>query len=227
MAIKGLKLKMLEEAYQMIVNEGIDNFTVKNLSKKLNISHNTMYRHFKSKAELIFILLEKKFEELKKSNKAIIERDDLNNIDKYRECFFESLEFSLNNPHIYKLIFATEFKNEDLPNGFTKVYGEYYSQLLKLIEDSIESGEIVKGTKFSVLNTTWALLHGLAMFLVDDVLPCVDDLNSIPKIFDNAKDEESRIPGSENVRDVVGASVDVLLNSIYSTKKAKSKKSKR
>jgi AcrR family transcriptional regulator len=220
MAIKDLRFKMLEEAYQMIVDDGIENFTVRNLSKKLNISHNTMYRHFKSKSELIYTLLEVGFEHLAESIGTVIQKKDLNNFDKFRECVFISFEFAVNNPHIYKLMFATEFKNINLPEGFTKAYGRYYYQVLKSVEDCINSGEIKKGTKYSVLNTTWGLLHGLAILLIDDILPLKTDMNALPRLpnISNSRSEPTQFSGCSNIRDIVGFSIDALLDSFISTK---------
>ena len=223
MAITGLRNKMLELAYRMIVEDGIENFTVKSLSKKLNISHNTMYRHFRSKADLVNTLLEEEFKNMAAATLAVIQRDDLDNMDKYRECAYCSLEFAVSKPCIYKLMFATEFKKEDVSESFIKEYSRYYNHLLELVQECIESGEIENGTKYSVLNTTWGLLHGLAMLLIDNILPLNKNMDSIPRPLGSSNFSTEQVAGADSIREIVGFSVDAFLDSIFSGKKSRSR----
>lgn len=209
---------MLKTAYKMIADDGVENFTIRNLSKRLDISHNTMYRHFKSKYELIYTLLEEEIKLLSEATRAVIERDDLSDIDKYKECLFCAVEFATNNPHIYKLMFAMEAKDKDLSKNFKATYGEYYYQLLNLIEKLMQSGKIKKGTKFSVLNTTWALLHGTAMLLADNILPLSKDMNTLPQLLNSnpSEDNSIRAAGYSDIRNMIGFSIDALLDSFLS-----------
>lgn len=210
---------MLKTAYQMIADDGIEKFTIRNLSKRLNISHNTMYRHFKSKYELIYTLLEEEIKLLSDATRAAIERDDLEDIDKFKECLFCAVEFATNNPHIYKLMFAMEVKDKDLSKNFKATYGEYYYQLINLIETLLESGKFKKGTRFTIMNTTWALLHGIAMLLADNILPLSKDMNSLPQLLNSkpSEDNSSRAAGYSDIRNLSGFSINALVNSFLSS----------
>ena len=216
MAIKGLRKKLIQEATLLIANRGIEKFSVKDLSRKLKISHNTMYRHFKSKSELVYTILEDGFFDLSQENRKIIEMVDLQNRDKYKECAYASFFYAVHNPHMYKLMFATEFKKDDLPEGFAKTYSTYYNQLIGLIDKCIDSGEIKKGMKkYNILNTTWALLHGIAMLHINSTLPFMKHQGSTSKRPVRDVNPDTQISDIGYVHKLVRNSINGLVDSFF------------
>ena len=50
--------QIIEESINVIHTEGIQGFTIKNLSKAIELSEAAIYRHFKSKTEILCALLD-------------------------------------------------------------------------------------------------------------------------------------------------------------------------
>lgn len=223
MTIANLRLKILEEAYQMISEDGFDSFSVRNLSRRLGISHNTMYRHYKSKMHLVTTLVQSGFEHLISAFKAVRERDDLDEVEKFKECAYIYIEFAVNNPNIYKVMFLPDLFRDEIPEDLMQLFKENYSKLFSCAEDCVRSGSITRGTAYSVSNMVWACSHGLASFLIKNMLPLNKALDCIPPFMQQGK------TGKESsIHDAVAFSIDVIFDGLsLSGKRPKEIKSKK
>jgi AcrR family transcriptional regulator len=209
MKSKSLKAKMIENAYQMINDGGLDNFSARFLSKKLEVSHNAMYKHFKSKSELLFEIVTSGYDMLASAFIEIKKRTDIDAITKYKEMLHVYLEFALKNPHIYKLMYSfykidTVF-SEDLINSCALTY----KTATEISEAAIKTGKFKKASVLTITNTTLAFAHGLAMLLIDNILPKTKNLNSLPKLLMGPK------KGKEaSAREIASCSIDILFDGL-------------
>ena len=51
------QIEIIQNATQLIGEKGIQNFTTKNLAKRLSLTEPSIYRHFKNKDEILFSML--------------------------------------------------------------------------------------------------------------------------------------------------------------------------
>jgi len=108
---------ILKAAIAIIANQGYEKLTIKNLATKIGVTEAALYRHFKSKREIVTMILSY-FEEL--SNRVLNEicesnNAPLNNIRKFVEDRY--ILFS-KNPDLAKVMFSEElFKNDPTFKG--------------------------------------------------------------------------------------------------------------
>ena len=108
---------ILKAAIAIIANQGYEKLTIKNLATKIGVTEAALYRHFKSKREIVTMILSY-FEVL--SNRVLNEicesnNAPLNNIRKFVEDRY--ILFS-KNPDLAKVMFSEElFKNDPTFKG--------------------------------------------------------------------------------------------------------------
>lgn len=209
---------MIEKAYQMINEGGLDNFSARFLGKKLEVSHNAMYKHFNSKAELLFEVVTSGYNILASKFIEIKKRTDIDAVTKYKEILHVYLEFALKNPHIYKLMYSfykidTEF-SEDLINSCALTY----KTAAEVSEAAIKTGKFKKASVLTITNTTLAFAHGLAMLLIDKIIPKTKNLDSLPSLLmDQKKSKEA------SARDIATSSIDILFEGLTQKKLSESR----
>ena len=134
--------QIIEVAMKIINEEGYAAFTTRRLAEKIGISEPALYRHYKSKDDIIIHILGK-MKELWNSIKS--ETDKANELDE-KLCHFVMMHFRYieQNPDILAILFADEYLrlNEKVRKEFFKVTNIRFSYLHKLLDEGIRSGEI-------------------------------------------------------------------------------------
>ena len=209
MPVKSLKEKMIEEAFKIINKEGFDNFSVRILSKRLNVSHNAMYKHFPSKTELLFEVIKLGFNKLSSALIEINERTDIDELAKLREIFYVYFEFALENPDVYRLMYNFYLVDNEFPEDIMDTYKINYQTAYKTVENAVQAGKLKKASVYSMANTAWAFAHGMSLLLIDNIIPMMKNIDSPPQLMiDRAKGKK------DPVRDVVKYSIDVIINGL-------------
>ncbi len=137
--------QIIEESINIIHNQGIQGFTIKNLSNALNLSEAAIYRHFKSKTEILCALLDNFIEILSDFIKSTLE-NEFSSLEKIKSIFEKlSLTFS-NKPAYVSVIFAEEiFKNDkSLSAKVNKILKKNNDAFNLIIENGQKNNEITR-----------------------------------------------------------------------------------
>ncbi|MBP9758809.1 TetR/AcrR family transcriptional regulator [Candidatus Dojkabacteria bacterium] len=140
------KEKILIGTQQVLVGNGFVNRDIETVLREARISKGRFYSFFKTKEELLSAILD--FE----SNKLF---------DKLEELFDNSANplTILNSFLDWKLVyfssngsvlarFGSEFVDKEihLKKKVKKIYGDYTSYIVRLLEDSVQSGQLIRST---------------------------------------------------------------------------------
>lgn len=123
--------QIIEESVSIIHIKGIQGFTIKNLANALGITEAAIYRHFKSKTEILCSVLDN-FIKILSDYITNIKDAEISSLEKIKSIF-ETLSTTFsNNPAYVSIIFAEEiFKNE-------KSLSERVSTILKKNNDAFK-----------------------------------------------------------------------------------------
>lgn len=152
-----------EELINLAVKEaeqcGIESFSMRSLSKKLNVSHMAPYRHFASKEALVVQLVILGFEKLTELLESKIE-DSFTIIKKLKCIGLSFKEFALNEPGYYNLMVSYDWNIDEIELELHEVK----IRLIKYIADIIKEGQdinIIKEGNSILLALTFAIsIHG-------------------------------------------------------------------
>ncbi|RKD15194.1 transcriptional regulator [Pelobium manganitolerans] len=132
------QIEIMEAATLRIDQYGIQELTIKNLASDLGLSEGALYRHFKSKNEILLGLLSYFIFEMKDRVAAIISKQEITPTEQLKEIFDSQLNAFLNKPAIVSVIFSEGIFQ------FNKGLSEKVSAMMELMQDHI-SAIIKKG----------------------------------------------------------------------------------
>lgn len=129
--------QIIEAAVKLIDENGIQGFTIKNLSEEIGISEGGIYRHFDSKVMILSAILDTFKRQVKEYYKSLEDRNNIPAEEQINEFFSMIFKFLTANPALISVIFAEEiFQNE--PTLTVKVLD------MQIINDKIIK-EMIKG----------------------------------------------------------------------------------
>ena len=139
------QLEIIQTTIKIIADKGIQGFTIKNLSKEINISEPAIYRHFKSKTEILLIMLEQ-FQSFKKEISKNILASKTNSYKKINMIFEKLLTKFSENPSLVSVIFSDEiFNNEkQLSDKISEIMDINNAMFVEIIKEGQKNNEIRK-----------------------------------------------------------------------------------
>ena len=132
------QIDIMEAATLRIDQYGIQELTIKNLAADLGLSEAALYRHFKSKNDIMLGLLSYFIFEMKERIGAIISQEDKTPTEQLEEIFASQLGTFLKKPAIVSVIFSEGIFQ------FNKELSEKVSTMMELMQTHI-SAIIKKG----------------------------------------------------------------------------------
>lgn len=140
--------EIINVSVRLIAHKGIQNLTIKNLSKELGISEPAIYRHFESKYDILMTLL-KSFEELSACALVETENSDIS-ASKKIEMFIKSrYRLFSENPEYAKVLFSEGFfqNEQSLSQKVMQMIHQHKEFMEKIIIEGQTVGEIRNDVK--------------------------------------------------------------------------------
>ncbi len=138
------QIEIMQAATQRIDKNGIQDLTIKNLAADLNLSEAALYRHFKSKNDILLGLLNYFIQVMKLRLSAIIDQEGLSAEDILKQVFDSQLRSFVNNPAIVSVIFSEgifQF-NKDLNGKVMEMMELMQTNIQSVVAKGIDAGQI-------------------------------------------------------------------------------------
>lgn len=153
------QIEIIEAATKRIDEYGIQDLTIKTLSADLNLSEAALYRHFKSKNEILLGLLTYFIENMKERLEVILSKKNSGPSELLKEIFESQLNTFVKKPSVVSVIFSESIFQ------FNKELSNTVSSMMQLMQNHIES-IVKKGqanetfTKAVGVSTTATIIMG-------------------------------------------------------------------
>ena len=163
-----LRHKILQAAVELILQNGFDAVTMRAIADRIEYSASTIYLYFKNKTEIMAAICTDTFETLIERLEEI-ERRGLAPLDQFVAGVRCYIEFGLEHPHQYQLVFGSE-----TPEEFASLEGpnELGLQALQYLARCIgrcqEAGVFQVNDLFTEAVVVWMQLHGTTAILIND-----------------------------------------------------------
>ncbi len=166
-----LREACISEAFRIVEESGVENLSLREVARRLGISHQAPYRHFASRDHILAEIIALSFDEFsvylnsRPLNQSV--HDDL------RHMGLHYLNYAKHHPLKYRLMFNTPMpdpvKHINMMNKAQHAFSILSERLehtpLRPLALSIESSSNLEAL------FVWSMLHGLASILQSDVLP--------------------------------------------------------
>jgi len=135
--------EIVNAAIEIISDKGIQNLTIKNLSKAIGISEPAIYRHFESKMDILLAILSK-FENYIISDKDILKGEKLSPMNKLEGIFSHHFSHFEKNPAFAAVVFAEEIFRDDkrLSEKIHTIMKRNFEIMLLIVKEGQAKGEI-------------------------------------------------------------------------------------
>ena len=105
MEIKVRQLEIIKAAGEILTESGLAGLTTKNLAAKMGFAESALYRHFKSKEEIIVTMLQFLAADMDKRLTGCVAK--LNNpVEKIKAVFNNQFDFFAKHPHFLVAVFS-------------------------------------------------------------------------------------------------------------------------
>ena len=184
-----LKEELINISFDVIKNEGIENLTLKKLSDKTGTSRSAIYRHFKSKDELVETILLSGFDQFDSIIAPIFCDKKIDLLDRFYKSGRLYIEFAKENPNLYKLIFGKRYSH--IRESLRSINNDEclaFNALKNALIEGQESGVFKKFEPQSQAIVIWASLHGISSILINGFMDVEIIYEDIYKtMFENLK----------------------------------------
>lgn len=127
------QIEIIEAATKRIDEHGIQDLTIKTLAADLNLSEAALYRHFKSKNEILLGLLTYFIEEMKSRLDIILSNKDRSPSELLKDLFDSQLKTFVQKPSVVSVIFSESIFQ------FNKELSSTVSSMMELMQNHIEN----------------------------------------------------------------------------------------
>lgn len=161
-----LREQILQTAFELLDVEGIEAVGIRKIARLLNVAHSAPANHFKSKQALLVALATDSFRNL--YSQIVQARSKETNGFRVAIHSFSNtiLEFGLNYPNRYKLLWRSEYADDE--NSELGIVKEnIYTQLTAILSEQAKKKQLDVESQAIAL---WSLIHGYVLLRLDENL---------------------------------------------------------
>ena len=140
MDITPRQLEIIEAAGKILTASGVSGLTIKNLAKEMQFSESAIYRHFKSKEEIIIAMLNYLADNIDKRLSNL--DSSLTPEEKFKALFAEQFRFFRLNPHFVVAVFSDGLMEESqvINEALLKLMNVKIKHLMPVIMEGQQKG---------------------------------------------------------------------------------------
>jgi len=169
---RSLREACIDEAFKIIEEAGVENLSMREVARRLGVSHQAPYKHFHSREHILAEVIARIFEEfaayLDDRPVEAEPRADL------LAMGIRYLGYARAHPLKYRLMFNTALpepsQHQDMMSNAQKAFSLLHQRLTDMPLRPVQSGPAAKLDAVFI----WSTLHGLASILQSDVVQTLD-----------------------------------------------------
>lgn len=163
-----LRRTVIETAMAMLDEEKGWQFTLREVARRAEVSHAAPYKHFPDKAALLTALALIGFDRLRDALMAARPDGSVSLNEEFVGMARAYIGFGTANPALYRLMFSKEGKSDRMHLS-EQALGAF-GVLIEILERGQVAGTIRKRPVQGQAAACWAMVHGIAMLAIEDLL---------------------------------------------------------
>jgi AcrR family transcriptional regulator len=162
-----LRRALLDSVIAIMAADGPQAITLRAVASRAGVTHAAPYRHFSSKEKLLAAVAEEGFTILRAQILAAMARGGADPLQRWEELGVSYVLFALRQPCHFRLMYSAELADRAHHPALRDAATAAYRLLLEVVVESQARGRVRDGDAKQLAATAWAMMHGLAVLLLD------------------------------------------------------------
>ncbi|MTB84317.1 TetR family transcriptional regulator [Nocardioides sp. zg-578] len=162
---------LVDAAVDAVREQGPGGWSLRDLCRRVGVSHNAAYRHFAHRDDLVAVVSAAtmtRLVETLEERLARVEADDpvLRARRRLAEAGRGYVDFAVGDPHLFRLAFASAVVRDPAPAPGRDPYGV----LSRVLDDLVAVGFLAPSARPGAETTCWSAVHGFACLCIEGPL---------------------------------------------------------
>lgn len=166
-----LRAALIAAGLAILAENGAQALTVRAAARRAGVSHNAPYRHFASKEALLAAIAQEGFDELAISLERARDAAAPTARARLEETGWAYVSYALAHPDHLRVMFGGLVPEINAYPDLEAASTRAFNVLVEVLQEGQARGEMASGEPGQLALTAWALVHGLALLLVDHQMP--------------------------------------------------------
>ena len=162
-----LKNALIKAGTEILASEGLGGLSLRKVAKQAGVSHAAPYAHFKDKQALIAAISTEGFKQLHSQIESVKKTYQANPGTLLIETAWAYVQFALNEPDRFKLMFSSALEKEKEYPDFVEISQKNFRQLVDIVE-ICQGANILKSADSELIAlSVWGTVHGFVSLLLE------------------------------------------------------------
>jgi AcrR family transcriptional regulator len=163
-----LREALIDAALALVEERGNPEFTLREVARRVGVTHAAPQRHFEDRAALVAAVAEQGFVALRahveRVARATNARDPAERLHALGVAY---VQFAVRNPAHFRMMFSAELVDKSRHPSLQAASRRIHDFLVQCIEEGQRQGSLVEGDPLELAFAAWSLVHGCAVLLID------------------------------------------------------------
>jgi len=160
-----LKNQILDESVKILGQQGLAGLSLREVAKKLKVTHQAPYHYFPDKNSLLLELKKEGFSRLSRVMEKAIRETSLPVFQKMETLAMSYFDFCLENPGFFRAMFTSPAEYRSLRVAEAQ---QAFALLLESVQQLQREGYLKSQNPEMIAMVCWSSLHGLVSLALDE-----------------------------------------------------------
>jgi len=170
-----LRQSLIDSAIALINEAGVSDLSLRQVARRIGVSHNAPYRHFQDKEALLAAVAEEGFKALTLAMETAQQETRSDAAAALTAIGKAYVRFALAHPAHYRVMFS-EFRSNFHDYPSLVAAGQQSFMILVSTIQTGQAAEIFKAAdSWEMAHVAWSLVHGQALLILDHRIPAASE----------------------------------------------------
>jgi AcrR family transcriptional regulator len=166
---RDLRRKFIDASLALVTEHGVEGLTLRDLAKRVGVTHPAVYRYFPDKAALLASVAEEGFWAMRSEViKACVPYPDTRT--RFNKLVEAYIRFAVEHPAHFRLMFGPEAADKWSNESLRAAEAATFNLCLDAVVEGQRNGLVREGDAREIALSGWAMIHGIASLVLNGLV---------------------------------------------------------